>query len=292
MRGRGGYIGMNVSATSSSASGVWTLREAESLRRAALWPVGGPAQISTGLRAWLDASDGDTLFSDTAGSTLAAADQGVALWKDKSGNGWNVTQSTSGDRPTRKAAYLNGLGSLLFDGSSDSMAFQSGFAQFGANDFSFVVACKTGSSVAGVQNVLGSQNNSSDPGPILRLEVNAAQWNSVIRYSGWSAFSVLDGPASTNTGYVLSLIRSGLTVTLKAGSSSASFTVSEANTGNASSTLNLNPPLQVGRILFNTGESQWHFNGQIPEIICYSRAISSGERTALESYLSAKWGIS
>jgi hypothetical protein len=244
------------------------------------------------LRAWLDASDGDTLFSDTAGSTLAAADQGVALWKDKSGNGWNVTQSTSGDRPTRKAAYLNGLGSLLFDGSSDSMAFQSGFAQFGANDFSFVVACKTGSSVAGVQNVLGSQNNSSDPGPILRLEVNAAQWNSVIRYSGWSAFSVLDGPASTNTGYVLSLIRSGLTVTLKAGSSSASFTVSEANTGNASSTLNLNPPLQVGRILFNTGESQWHFNGQIPEIICYSRAISSGERTALESYLSAKWGIS
>ena len=43
MRGRGGFIGANVtpaaSAINSAASGVWTLREAESLKRAGTWPI-------------------------------------------------------------------------------------------------------------------------------------------------------------------------------------------------------------------------------------------------------------
>ena len=43
MRGRGGYIGFNrvpaASAVNSAASGVWSVREAESLRRAGTWPL-------------------------------------------------------------------------------------------------------------------------------------------------------------------------------------------------------------------------------------------------------------
>jgi hypothetical protein len=42
MRGRGGYIGANVTpanaAINSAASGMWTVREAESLKRAGTWP--------------------------------------------------------------------------------------------------------------------------------------------------------------------------------------------------------------------------------------------------------------
>jgi hypothetical protein len=43
MRGRGGYIGANVTpasaAVNSAASGVWTVRDAESLKRAGTWPI-------------------------------------------------------------------------------------------------------------------------------------------------------------------------------------------------------------------------------------------------------------
>lgn len=287
-RPRGGIIGNSVApmaaTVNSAASGVWTLRDAEALKRAGTWPCIAPAQISQSLRAWLDASDESTLFSDIAGATLATAEQGVALWRDKSGNGWNATQSNSGDMPTRKVAFRNGLGSLLFDGSTDSMAFASGFSSFGSDDFSFVVACVTGGSVSGIQNILSSQNQTNG-GPVFRLEINGGQWSAALRYQGRNAFDVRTASVATSTGYVLSLIKSGGSVTIKSGANSAS--ASDTNT-----TLNLNPPLQVGRALFSTGESQWHFNGQIPEIIAYSRAISADERTSLESYLASKWGIS
>jgi hypothetical protein len=49
MRGRGGYIGFNRSTTSTAASGIWTVREAEALRRAGEWPRGPAAP--TGLTA-------------------------------------------------------------------------------------------------------------------------------------------------------------------------------------------------------------------------------------------------
>jgi len=45
-RGKGGYIGFNRSTTSASASGIWTVREAEALRRAGEWPRGPVAPTS------------------------------------------------------------------------------------------------------------------------------------------------------------------------------------------------------------------------------------------------------
>ncbi len=48
-RPRGGYIGFNRAGTTTAASGVWTAREAESLRRAGEWPRGPLAP--TGLSA-------------------------------------------------------------------------------------------------------------------------------------------------------------------------------------------------------------------------------------------------
>jgi len=49
MRGRGGLIGFNRTATTTAASGIWTVREAEALRRAGEWPRGPIAP--TGLTA-------------------------------------------------------------------------------------------------------------------------------------------------------------------------------------------------------------------------------------------------
>jgi len=49
MRGRGGFIGFNRTAATTAASGIWTVREAEALRRAGEWPRGPVAP--TGLTA-------------------------------------------------------------------------------------------------------------------------------------------------------------------------------------------------------------------------------------------------
>jgi len=46
MRGRAGYVGFNRTASTTYASGVWTVREAEALRRSGEWPRGPLAPTS------------------------------------------------------------------------------------------------------------------------------------------------------------------------------------------------------------------------------------------------------
>jgi hypothetical protein len=78
-----------------------------------------PAEITTA--GWWDASDSTTLFDATSGGSAVSADGAIARWEDKSGNARHWKQSTLGDRPLRKAAQVNSLDTVLFDGTSDGM---------------------------------------------------------------------------------------------------------------------------------------------------------------------------
>ncbi len=83
-----------------------------------------PAQLATGAStwAWYDPSDMGTLFQDSAGTTpVTAAGQAVGRINDKSGNGFNATQSTAAARPIYRID-ANGRPYLEFDGTDDSLA--------------------------------------------------------------------------------------------------------------------------------------------------------------------------
>jgi hypothetical protein len=69
---------------------------------------GSPTTGDANLRLWLDASDLSTLWQDTGG-TIAVTSNGqtVALWKDKSGNALNVSQTG-----TAKPDYLGWITNL------------------------------------------------------------------------------------------------------------------------------------------------------------------------------------
>lgn len=69
---------------------------------------------------WLDAQDLTTLFQNSALSTpVAANNDPVGGWKDKSGNGFHLTQATNGFRPLYKTSGINGLPAVLSDGTDD-----------------------------------------------------------------------------------------------------------------------------------------------------------------------------
>ena len=70
-----------------------------------------PARITTAL--WLDAADASTI------TTVSGA---VSEWRDKSGNGRNASQVTSGVRPTYSATNFNSKACLSFDGFDDFMS--------------------------------------------------------------------------------------------------------------------------------------------------------------------------
>lgn len=65
-----------------------------------------------GLQMWLAA--GEQVFSDGAGTLPAGAGDAVALWKDLSGEGFDVTPFRSGQKPTFRAAGLDGQPAVEF----------------------------------------------------------------------------------------------------------------------------------------------------------------------------------
>ena len=69
--------------------------------------------VTTGLKLWLDASDGSTIVSDGTGA--------IQQWSDKSGSGNHATQPTAGERPVLNSGALNGKPAVRFDGSDDGM---------------------------------------------------------------------------------------------------------------------------------------------------------------------------
>jgi len=69
--------------------------------------------VTSGLKLWLDASDGSTIVSDTSGA--------IQQWSDKSGSGHHATQPTAVERPVLNSTALNGKPAVRFDGSNDGM---------------------------------------------------------------------------------------------------------------------------------------------------------------------------
>jgi hypothetical protein len=83
MRPRGGYIGFNrvpaASALNSAASGVWTLREAEALKRAGTWPMTSDENFSSVLLLLhMNGTNGSTTFTDSSGSPKTVTANGNA----------------------------------------------------------------------------------------------------------------------------------------------------------------------------------------------------------------------
>ena len=298
-RPRGGYVGHNAapaaSALSSAASGVWTLREAEALKRAGTWPLVGEAlTVTSGLQLWLDAADASTLFDATTGGSLVAADGGVARWEDKSGNGRHATQSTAANRPARKTAIQGGLDVLRADGTNDFLqtsAFSSNLVRS-----IFVVAISRETPQVDTFAALVCQADgdfgSGDADPWLIGTTSAGTGAShdrlrgIIRNAANTDFiqNLVDTAFVTGTPFVTSYINNGTGV-FRFGASASTFPTAGLH---ATFTKTMSIFAQAND---NSTNSTNFWDGDIAEILIYSSALSDANRQAVENYLMAKWGI-
>jgi len=272
----GGYIGFTrvpaASGINSAASGMWTLREAEAMRRAGTWPSSfvNPASIA-GLQLWLDAADSATLFDATSGGSAVAADGGVARWEDKSGNARHATQSTAANRPARKTAIQGGKDVLRFDGSSKYFSLSSTTVPASHTVFFVFTRATSGIHSIGLANDAEGQSR------------YAAWWftDNIIYEKSNSDFST-QGTANTTTGaFLLTTTRNATTsiAVRRNASQVASVTSGSAVTNAASGTWD--------RVGYNAS----YHNGDLCEIIAYNTALSDTDRANVESYLMSKWGI-
>lgn len=212
-----------------------------------------------GLALWLDAADSSTIT--TSGSS-------VTQWNDKSGNGRNVTQTTTS--PTdRRPTYSNGV--LNFNGSN----FLSGTNTFSVLNSGTLFAVARHSSTRG--RAIDIRNNTMSLGiefgttPDLFFHNSFGQW-------------IQSFTNGTNNLQIMVNTRNGSSAPQYArnGGSLISFTTSQTAAANSGSqyVVGYDP----------TGTS--FMNGIVCEIIYYDSYLTTAQRQQIEGYLAAKWGLS
>jgi hypothetical protein len=157
MRGRGGYIGFNrvpaASAYNSAASGVWNVREAESLKRAGTWP-----------------STRDALFGSVA--LLLRMDGTGSSFADSSGTPKTVTANGNATQSTTQSKF--GGKSAAFDGSGDFLTIPQ--IAFGTSDFVLELWLYFNSISGAYTGIYDGRPNENGNYPALLLNGSSISW--------------------------------------------------------------------------------------------------------------------
>jgi hypothetical protein len=207
-----------------------------------------PTQLS-GLVLWLKAGVGT--YQDTGFSTPAVADgDPVGGWQDQSGQGHHATQATAAAKGTLKPSIKNGKSVVHFDGVDDYLA-----ATFGAATpfHLFVVLSPSG----------GGASNVGSP-------VGYSDGNDRLGYSTTSATFDVGGTAITPT---TPTQNNWYVVSAKANGSSSKVRVNGAD--NVSGTVGTQTATSV--VVGDDGSTLREFQGDIAEILWYSRALADTE---------------
>ena len=220
-----------------------------------------------GLLLWLRADRG-----------VQQKDGFVQGWQDQSENHTDATQSSVNARPAYLATGFNGQPTLEFDGQGQFLKFAEGFGDFSKGLSGLIVAKPTKSDCA---SMLEFSNGSEID------DIAMGVWDNEWGYEV--------GEASIQTGKV-----DHTTFSLYGAIHRSSAPSDLRINGSALSTLQIPLPILpssklrannfVGHSLYvgNCG----YFQGQISEIILYSRVLTTIELSAIEKYLDEHWTLS
>ncbi len=242
--------------------------------------VWSPPSASVPLLAWYKADVG--VFTDTACSTPATNSTTVACWKDQSGNGYDIKQTTAGNRPTFLTAGLNSKQTVSFvaasvtnliSGTGVAMGTStqaSGFcvAQYTTNTssfgrgFEYIQAATTDTATSAGLFMLRNSNvnqlegfKGSAVGQQGVSLVTTVHWGTV--FDGANGITYLNNVASSPTAITAAFVSNG-------------FVLMGVDFG--------------GAVI---GSAAW--DGPISECVLYSGALSSTDRSNLEAYFTSRW---
>lgn len=242
-----------------------------------------PKQIAN-LGLWLDADDS---------STITTVSGGVSEWRDKSGIGRAFSQGTANNRPTVAVNVFGTKPAIRFDGSNDHLQSNTNAGSLVLPATVFVVANKSASTTDGglfTHNKNGASSYDSSDLWVISTNTNGAQIRALggqftSLYPGIGAAAALLGKflvslrLATNAG-TLKNRTAGLSTT------DSSFTLSStaANDGCA-----------IGVLSADNGAGGFFYvhylDGDIAEVLIYTRALSASEESSVETYLAKKYGL-
>ena len=214
-------------------------------------------QSIPGCQLWLDAADSSSIFADIAGTTLATTT--VQLWKDKSGNGYNATTSTT-------SPSISGT-SLKF---TASQYLSTSYTAAPTAETVFAVVTPTTLAASTYYNILGASAS---------LGRHFGTYGTAPTISLNPSTNILSASIITNSTTIL------LEMTYGAASTPAIYENGNLQTGTPTT------GTFSGAGTTRIGNSSGGFVGTINEIICYNSVLSQQQRQQVEGYLLRKWNL-
>lgn len=239
-----------------------------------------PADITTAL--WLDASDATTIDNPAA----------ITEWRDKSGNGRHVVQTSSTLKPLVASAELNGLDVVRFNQDTLKSSAAAQLTNPTNGTWSAFVVCKSlyPSSYEGV--VMQDIADASWGTPLTRIARFAFQGNGVMHANNFSDDETAQGDAwdviDTTTDFYIwsSVVQSNGFINIW-DTGTAGQTPGFNSYGN-----NINSGyFTIGGYEKPEGTPLSLFRGDIAEVIIVSSTLADEDRQMLEGYLAWKWGF-
>jgi hypothetical protein len=225
------------------------------------------------LSLWLKADVG--LFQQSNGTTPATANGDViGYWADQSGNARHCTQATTAAKPTLATAALNGLPVVRLTSLSSSvlLSITNGLALAGAFTAYAVGTTRQTSSGSSRFTPIGSDTTQAG----ITLFVS----NQLYILDNLGAAYAAPVSVAPPQAVQMCMRRSAAAV----GVSTRCSGTAETGPGTVLSTLSFN--------VIGTRVSPSQFTeGDFAEIIIYNRELTPAERTQVETYLLAKWGV-
>lgn len=243
-------------------------------------PVAFDPTAIAGLAVWLDASDSSTLYDETSGGDLVGVDSGVGRWEDKSGVDWHATQGTANDRPLRRAAAIDGLDALEFDGTSDWLQIaENGIGNTG--NLTVFAVVKIASGQSGTRVMFNKGDAASFEGTVWEMDAGGGKWYGYADNNWYTSVANNDFPTGT------AFVAGGRTenrVSQLYFDNVAAGPASGASPG-------VNDIQQFIGICGGGTSGGGPMSCVLGEVLIYDAAIALVDQDAVFAYLASKWGI-
>ena len=240
-------------------------------RRSRPIPSGFSSSTVAGQVFWLDGADGSTI-TQSSGS--------ISQWNDKSGSGHTATASGSA-QPIAVSSVQNGHSIVRFDGAANAMLISLALSQ--PYSLFFVAWCQAANNTT---------PNGSSPNTILEVK-NLSTGNFVgfhfAHFAGpTNLVAAFDGTTRQNA-YWSSTIPAAQFNLRSDIADVASRTIYENRSLGATDSTVLSAPNTSDHLLVGSEFGGNNFQGDLAELLIYSRTVTSTERGTIETYLRSKW---
>ena len=247
----------------------------------------------TGCVGWYDASDSSTLLDAVTNGSPVADGAAVEVFEDKSALGTirDFRQTSATSKPLRRAAQINGLDVLEFDGINDIMDLAGGSPNNALYEYSTQAEAKT--------VFIVSQ-------PLTAATVADSSSLQLYKTANTGAGGLITGEIAYRTN-ARTFVSDGTAATTCSTSAPSIITLSQSGSGNIESVISMwldgasvardsgnNGALVTEDVITELGgysTGGFYFDGYICEVIFYDNELSAGDRASVETYLADKWGV-